>query len=51
MAAFFSFALGIGRKDGKDERLQQGFYKAFKVRLRLFLKDFVETLRIKRFSN
>jgi hypothetical protein len=51
VVTFFLIGLGIGRKEGKDERLQQGFYKAFKVRLRLFLEDFVETLRIKRISN
>ena len=47
MAAFFLTGLENGQKDGKDERLQQGFYKAFKVRLLLFLEDFMETLRIK----
>ena len=42
MAAFFSFGLGIGRKEGKDEGLEQTICKAFKVRLRLFFEDFVE---------
>ena len=42
MAAFFLFDLGIGRKEGKDEGLEQTICKAFKVRLRLFLENLAD---------
>ena len=44
MAAFFSFGLGIGRREGKDKGLEETLCKAFKVRLRLFLEDLAECL-------
>ena len=55
MAAFFLLALGIGRKESKDEAvynlwdesstLTNQLHKAFKIRLRLFLENFVEFIK------
>ena len=45
MAAFFSSSLGIGRKERKDEGLENTNCKAFKVRLSLFLENFAVLAR------
>lgn len=48
MAAFFLLALGIELQERKDKEirykglLDYTLHKAFKIRLRLFLEDFVE---------
>ena len=55
VAAFFSFTLGIGRKEGTDEVVEQAICKAFEVRLHPLLEtlqmayvlsDFIKQNRI-----